>query len=98
MPCRIHLCAESAGQASAHQAPRRASAEAGYGSSAFCTKAAFELSTLDARREIEIQSHCRHINILRLYTFFHDERLVCIVRDTGFSERQVMHVAVLAAQ
>ena len=28
-----------------------------------------------ARREIEIQSHCRHVNILRLYTFFHDEQL-----------------------
>ena len=30
------------------------------------------------RREIEIQSHCRHVNILRLYTFFHDELLSCI--------------------
>eukprot|EP00913_Durusdinium_trenchii_P015021 g14087.t1 len=28
------------------------------------------------RREIEIQSHCRHVNILRLYTFFHDEKRV----------------------
>eukprot|EP00438_Fugacium_kawagutii_P002714 Skav222416 [mRNA] locus=scaffold2890:31215:42729:+ [translate_table: standard] len=28
------------------------------------------------RREIEIQSHCRHVNILRLYTFFHDQPLV----------------------
>ena len=25
------------------------------------------------RREIEIQSHCRHVNILRLYTIFHDQ-------------------------
>lgn len=28
------------------------------------------------RREIEIQSHCRHVNILRLYTFFHDQKRV----------------------
>lgn len=27
------------------------------------------------RREIEIQSHCRHVNILRLYTWFYDEPL-----------------------
>lgn len=28
------------------------------------------------RREVEIQSHCRHVNILRLYTYFHDEKRV----------------------
>ena len=31
---------------------------------------------LEPRREIEIQSHCRHVNILRLYTWFYDEKRV----------------------
>jgi len=33
------------------------------------------------RREIEIQSHCRHVNILRLYSFFHDERRVYLMLE-----------------
>merc|ERR1719384_2985133 len=33
------------------------------------------------RREIEIQSHCRHINILRLYNFFYDERRVYLMLE-----------------
>merc|ERR1712137_324461 len=33
------------------------------------------------RREIEIQSHCRHINILRLYSFFYDERRVYLMLE-----------------
>jgi serine/threonine protein kinase len=33
------------------------------------------------RREIEIQSHCRHVNILRLYSFFHDEKRVYLMLE-----------------
>jgi len=33
------------------------------------------------RREIEIQSHCRHKNILRLYSWFHDERRVYLMLE-----------------
>merc|ERR1719389_1288344 len=33
------------------------------------------------RREIEIQSHCRHVNILRLYSFFHDENRVYLMLE-----------------
>merc|ERR1719408_274013 len=33
------------------------------------------------RREIEIQSHCRHVNILRLYSWFHDERRVYLMLE-----------------
>merc|ERR1719163_2427432 len=33
------------------------------------------------RREIEIQSHLRHANILRLYSFFHDERRVYLMLE-----------------
>lgn len=33
------------------------------------------------RREIEIQSHCRHVNILRLYNFFHDEKRVYLMLE-----------------
>merc|ERR1712137_133139 len=33
------------------------------------------------RREIEIQSHCRHVNILRLYNFFYDERRVYLMLE-----------------
>jgi len=33
------------------------------------------------RREIEIQSHCRHVNILRLYHFFHDESRVYLMLE-----------------
>merc|ERR1719265_1829812 len=33
------------------------------------------------RREIEIQSHCRHVNILRLYSFFHDEKNVYLMLE-----------------
>lgn len=33
------------------------------------------------RREIEIQSHCRHTNILRLYSFFHDEKRVYLMLE-----------------
>jgi serine/threonine protein kinase len=29
------------------------------------------------RREIEIQSHLRHVNILRLYGYFYDKVCVC---------------------
>jgi len=32
-------------------------------------------------REIEIQSHCRHVNILRLYNYFHDERRVYLMLE-----------------
>jgi len=32
-------------------------------------------------REIEIQSHCRHSNILRLYNYFHDERRVYLMLE-----------------
>merc|ERR1719326_2128348 len=33
------------------------------------------------RREIEIQSHCRHVNILRLYNFFYDEKRVYLMLE-----------------
>lgn len=33
------------------------------------------------RREIEIQSHCRHVNILRLYSFFHDEKRIYLMLE-----------------
>jgi len=33
------------------------------------------------RREIEIQSHCRHVNILRLYNFFHDENRIYLMLE-----------------
>jgi serine/threonine protein kinase len=33
------------------------------------------------RREIEIQSHCRHVNILRLHSFFQDERRVYLMLE-----------------
>lgn len=33
------------------------------------------------RREIEIQAHCRHVNILRLYSFFHDERHIYLMLE-----------------
>merc|ERR1719230_2259115 len=33
------------------------------------------------RREIEIQSHLRHHNILRLYSFFHDERRIYLMLE-----------------
>lgn len=33
------------------------------------------------RREIEIQSHCRHVNILRLYSFFHDAKRVYLMLE-----------------
>lgn len=33
------------------------------------------------RREIEIQSHCRHVNILRLYSYFHDEKRVYLMLE-----------------
>jgi len=33
------------------------------------------------RREIEIQSHCRHVNILRLYNFFHDEKRIYLMLE-----------------
>jgi len=33
------------------------------------------------RREIEIQSHCRHVNILRLYNWFHDEKRVYLMLE-----------------
>merc|ERR1719235_984781 len=33
------------------------------------------------RREIEIQSHCRHVNILRLYSFFHDVKRVYLMLE-----------------
>lgn len=33
------------------------------------------------RREIEIQSHCRHVNILRLYSFFYDENRVYLMLE-----------------
>jgi len=33
------------------------------------------------RREIEIQSHCRHVNILRLYSFFYDEKRVYLMLE-----------------
>lgn len=33
------------------------------------------------RREIEIQSHCRHVNILRLYSYFHDEKSVYLMLE-----------------
>merc|ERR1712176_1166403 len=35
------------------------------------------------RREIEIQSHCRHVNILRLYNYFHDEKRVYLMLETA---------------
>lgn len=45
------------------------------------------------RREIEIQSHLRHTNILRLYGYFHDKNRVYIIleyapKGTLFSELQ----------
>merc|ERR1719413_281438 len=33
------------------------------------------------RREIEIQSHCRHVNILRLYNWFHDEKRIYLMLE-----------------
>jgi serine/threonine protein kinase len=33
------------------------------------------------RREIEIQSHLRHVNILRLYSFFHDEKRIYLLLE-----------------
>lgn len=33
------------------------------------------------RREIEIQSHLRHVNILRLYGFYHDERRIYLMLE-----------------
>lgn len=33
------------------------------------------------RREIEIQSHCRHVNILRLYNFFFDDHRVYLMLE-----------------
>eukprot|EP00927_Polykrikos_kofoidii_P072791 TRINITY_DN68889_c0_g1_i1.p1 TRINITY_DN68889_c0_g1~~TRINITY_DN68889_c0_g1_i1.p1 ORF type:complete len:364 (-),score=79.18 TRINITY_DN68889_c0_g1_i1:41-1132(-) len=33
------------------------------------------------RREIEIQSHCRHVNILRLYGYFHDAKRVYMMLE-----------------
>merc|ERR1712007_157289 len=33
------------------------------------------------QREIEIQSHCRHVNILRLYNFFYDEKRVYLMLE-----------------
>eukprot|EP00932_Pfiesteria_piscicida_P018824 SRR837773.567.p1 GENE.SRR837773.567~~SRR837773.567.p1 ORF type:complete len:241 (-),score=53.67 SRR837773.567:27-722(-) len=33
------------------------------------------------RREIEIQAHCRHVNILRLYSYFHDEKRVYLMLE-----------------
>lgn len=33
------------------------------------------------RREIEIQSHLRHLNILRLYCFFYDEKRIYLVLE-----------------
>merc|ERR1719389_343161 len=33
------------------------------------------------RREIEIQSHCRHVNILRLYSYFYDENKVYLMLE-----------------
>lgn len=32
-------------------------------------------------REIEIQSHLRHPNILQLFTYFHDEKLIYLVLE-----------------
>mmetsp|Transcript_60057 Transcript_60057/g.127210 ORF Transcript_60057/g.127210 Transcript_60057/m.127210 type:complete len:341 (+) Transcript_60057:199-1221(+) len=33
------------------------------------------------QREIEIQSHCRHVNILRLYSYFFDKRRVYLMLE-----------------
>merc|ERR1719230_2463234 len=33
------------------------------------------------RREIEIQSHLRHVNILRLYSFFHDATRIYLMLE-----------------
>ena len=33
------------------------------------------------RREIEIQSHLRHPNILRMYGFFHDEARIYLILE-----------------
>jgi serine/threonine protein kinase len=33
------------------------------------------------RREIEIQSHCRHVNILKLFNYFHDEKRVYLMLE-----------------
>merc|ERR1719450_86537 len=33
------------------------------------------------QREIEIQSHCRHVNILRLYSFFYDKKRVYLMLE-----------------
>lgn len=33
------------------------------------------------RREIEIQSHLRHPNILRMYGFFHDEQRIYLILE-----------------
>merc|ERR1712137_1115131 len=33
------------------------------------------------QREIEIQSHCRHVNILRLYSFFYDAKRVYLMLE-----------------
>merc|ERR1719337_670873 len=33
------------------------------------------------RREIEIQSHLRHVNILRLYSFFHDDKRIYLMLE-----------------
>eukprot|EP00928_Gymnodinium_smaydae_P048376 TRINITY_DN32331_c0_g1_i1.p1 TRINITY_DN32331_c0_g1~~TRINITY_DN32331_c0_g1_i1.p1 ORF type:complete len:363 (+),score=82.48 TRINITY_DN32331_c0_g1_i1:98-1090(+) len=33
------------------------------------------------RREIEIQSHCRHVNILKLYSYFHDKDKVYLMLE-----------------
>ena len=33
------------------------------------------------RREVEIQAHLRHPNILRLYGYFYDKEKICRSRD-----------------
>merc|ERR1719230_531688 len=33
------------------------------------------------RREIEIQSHMRHVNILRFYNFFHDDKRIYLMLE-----------------
>lgn len=50
-------------------------------------KVLFKQSIRDAkmthqlRREVEIQSHIKHPNIIRLYGYFHDERRVYIILE-----------------
>ncbi|XP_034839569.1 aurora kinase B-like [Maniola hyperantus] len=44
-------------------------------------------------REIEIQSHLKHPNILRLFTWFHDEKRIYLVLEYAAGEELYKHLA-----